>query len=96
MHEGSFEHIPNLICAQQMCSKCEAVVDMNVDKLTYVVLAEEPVGKFIAYLRQSRLFADKIYVLRHNSRGYDAQFLLRKFLKLRRNPSIDTGGYKNS
>jgi hypothetical protein len=28
---GSFEHIPNLICTQQMCSKCEAVDDMSVD-----------------------------------------------------------------
>ena len=30
-HDGSFEHIPNLICAQQKCSKCEAVDDLNVD-----------------------------------------------------------------
>jgi hypothetical protein len=28
--DGSFEHIPNLICAQEMCSKCEAVDDLNV------------------------------------------------------------------
>ena len=26
-HDGSFEHFPNLICAQQMCSKYEAVDD---------------------------------------------------------------------
>jgi len=30
-YDGSFEHNPNLICAQQMCSKCEAVDDLNVD-----------------------------------------------------------------
>ena len=30
-HDGSLVHVPNLICAQQMCSKCEAVDDMNVD-----------------------------------------------------------------
>ena len=30
-HGGSFEHVPNLICAQQICSKCEAVDDMSVD-----------------------------------------------------------------
>jgi len=29
-HDGSFEHIPNLVCAQQMCSKCEAVGDLSV------------------------------------------------------------------
>ena len=30
-HDGSFVHVPNLICAHQMCSKCEAMDDMNVD-----------------------------------------------------------------
>ena len=54
-HDGSFEHIPNLICAQQMFSKCEAVDDLCVDckqcgKRTNLFWAEGPVGKFI-YLR---------------------------------------------
>ena len=86
-HDGSFVHVPKLICSQQMCSKCEAVDDMNVDceqsgKSTHVFW-QDPVGKFIDYLRQSRPFAEKIYILSHNSRGYYAQFLLRKFLELR-------------
>ena len=29
--DGSFEHVPNLLCAQQMCSKCETYEDMNID-----------------------------------------------------------------
>jgi len=46
----SFEHIMNLICAQQMCSKCEAM-DLSINceqcgKRIHVFL-EEPVGKFI-------------------------------------------------
>jgi len=44
---------------------------------------EDTVVKHIDYLRQSRSFADKIYIISYNSRGYDAQFLLRKFLELR-------------
>jgi len=72
--DGSFEHVPNLICAQQMCSKCEVVDDLSVDfkqcsKHTLVFWAEDPVGKFIDYLRWSRPFADKIYIISHNSRG---------------------------
>ena len=64
-HDGSFEHIPNLVCAQQMFSNCEAVDDLSVDckqcgKRTHVFWAKDPVGKFIDYLRQSRPFADKI------------------------------------
>jgi len=81
-HDGSFELIPKLICAQQLCSKCEAVDDLSVDctqcgKRTHMFWAEYHVGKYINYLRQSRPFADKIYVVSHNSRGNDAQFLLR-------------------
>ena len=62
-HDGSFVHVPNLICVQQMCSKCEVVVgDINVDceqcgKRTHVFW-QDPVGKFIDFLRQSRPFAD--------------------------------------
>ena len=80
-HDGSFEHIPCLICAQQMCSKCEAVDDLSVDctkcgKRTHVLWAEHPVVKIIYYLWESRPFADKIYVISHNSLGKDAQSLL--------------------
>jgi hypothetical protein len=83
---GSFEHVPNVICAQQMCSKCEAVDDFNVDceqcgKRLHTFW-QDPVGKFIDYLRMSPSFADKIYVISHNSCGYDAQFLLRRILEL--------------
>jgi hypothetical protein len=97
--DGSFEHIPNLVCAQQMYSKCEAVDDLSVDcvqcgKRTHVFWTEDPVGKFIEYLRLSRPFADKIYVISHNSRGYDAQFLFRKILELRWTPQLIMDGTK--
>ena len=56
--------------------------------------AEDHVGKFIYYLRQSRPFAEKIYVISHNVRGYDAQFLLRKFLERRWTPQLIIDGTK--
>jgi len=98
-HDGPFDHIPKLICAQQMCSKCEAVDDLNVDcklcgKRSHEFWAEDPVGKFIDHLRQSRLFADKIYVISNNSRGYDAKFLLRKLHELRWTPQLIMDGTK--
>ena len=43
---------------------------------------QDPVGKFIEYLRQSRPIAEKFYIISQNSSGYDAQFLLREFLKM--------------
>jgi hypothetical protein len=58
------------------------------------VFWEDPIGKFIDYLRLSGPFADKIYVISHNSRGYDAQFLLRRFLELRWVPALIMVGTK--
>jgi hypothetical protein len=62
--DGSFEHVPNLIWAQQMCSKCEAVEDVNIDceqcEKRVHTFWHDPVGKFIDYLRMSRTFANKI------------------------------------
>ena len=83
-----------------MCSKCEAVDDLSVDceqcgKRTQMFW-QETVGRFIDYLRLSRPFADNIYVISHNSRGYDAQFLLRRFLELRWVPKLIMDGTINS
>jgi len=69
------------------------VDDLNVDckqcgKRTHVLWAEDPVGMFVNYLRLSRQFADKIYVISHNAHGYDTMFLLRKFLELRWTPQL--------
>jgi len=98
-HYGSFEHILNLISAQNMCSKCEALADLSVDckqcgKLAHVFWAEELVSKFIHYLRQYRPFADKIYDISHNSCGYDTQFMLRNFLERRWTPQMVMDGTK--
>ena len=81
-----------------MCCKCEAVDDFSVGceqcgKRTHVFW-QDPVGDFIDYLLQSRPFADKVYVISHNSRGYDAQFLLIRFLELRWMPKLIMDGSK--
>jgi len=83
----SFEHVPNVICARQMCSKCEGVDYFSVDyeqcgKRIHAFW-QEHVVKFIHYLRQSRPFAGKFYVISQTPRGQDAQFLLRSFFELR-------------
>jgi hypothetical protein len=53
-HDGPFEHVPNIIFAQQMYYKCVTMDDMNVDceqcgSRTHVFW-QEPVGKFIELL----------------------------------------------
>jgi len=51
-----------------------------------------PVSYFIDYLRQSEPFADKVCVISHNLRGYEAQFLLTSFLQLRLVQQLKIGG----
>jgi hypothetical protein len=80
-----------------MCSKYEAVGDLSVvckqcGKRTHMFW-QDTVDKFIDYLRQSRPFSDKIFIS-HNYRGYDAQFLLRRFLELRWVPQLIMDGTK--
>jgi hypothetical protein len=81
--EGSLEHVRNLICIQQMCSKCVTMDDTNVDGeqcgLRTHVFWQDPVGKFIDYLHTSRSFADKIYVISHNPRGSTHSFFSKDF-----------------
>ena len=77
---------------------CQAVDDMKTDwkqrgKGNHVFW-EAPVGKFIDYVLLSRPFADKIYVISHNSRGYDTQCLRRGFLELRWTPQLIMDGTK--
>ena len=60
----SFEHVPKLICAQHMFSKCGAVDDLSVDceqrGNRIQAFWQDSVVKFIDYLMQSRPFANMI------------------------------------
>ena len=73
--------------------------DLNVDceqvgKRTHMFW-EDVVDKSIDYLWLSRPFAKKIYVISHTSRGYGAQFLLRRFLEIRWVPELIMDSTKN-
>jgi len=94
---GSFGHIPNLICAQQMCSKCQAMDDMQIDcdqcgKRTHVIWEDQVANLLIisGCIDHSRTR----FVISHNSRGYDAQFLLRRLLELKWKPELVMDGTK--
>ena len=97
--DGCFENVPNLISAQQMCSKYEAVGVLTVNcekcgKRTHMFW-QDPVGKCIDYMRLSRPFADKIYIILHNSRGYYTVFAA-QVSGNEMAASIDNGRYQNS
>ena len=90
--------VTKLICALLMCSKCETIKDLNIDcqqcgKCTHIFW-QDCIGKFIEYLRLSRIFEDKIYVMSHNSCGYEAQLLIRRFLEQRWVPKLIMDGMR--
>jgi hypothetical protein len=75
-------------CVHSVKRRMARVLIKQCGKHTHVFWAEEHLGKFIDYLRQSSTFAERIRVISHNTRGYDAHLLLRKFLELRWTPQL--------
>jgi hypothetical protein len=59
------------------------------------VFRQDVVGKFINYLRRLRSFANKIYVISHNSRGYDTVSAA-QVPGNEKGASIGNGQYQNS
>ena len=60
------------------------------------VFWQDSVCLFIDYLRHARPFADKVCVMLHTSRGYEAQFLLIRFFGIEMGTEIDNGRFQNS
>lgn len=97
--DNSFLHIPNLLHVQQMCNECENNDDLTVDcvqcgQRQHTFTGEKVIDEFIEYLRGERKYVDKIYVLAHNSRHYDCQFLLKRFFEMKWKPKLILSGQK--
>jgi len=67
-----------------MCSKCVAVYDLSDDfqqcEKRVHKFRQDPVAKFIDYLRPSRPFADKVYVISHYFVATTHSLFLESFL----------------
>jgi len=74
------KHVPNLVCLQQFCSKCENISDIQQDCILCCKRIhsfwEDPVGDMLNYLCESRLSAEKIVVIAHNAMAFDVQFIV--------------------
>jgi len=94
--DGSFEHVPKLIYAQQMCTKCEAMDDLSVYCEQYGkrihAFWQDLVGNIIIYGCPDN--SRTRFMLFHTTHGYDAQFLLSRFLALRWAPQMIMNGSK--
>ena len=71
--------VPNLVCLQQFCSKCEKIQDINIDLNSAVggnTFWDVPVGDLITNLWKSRPWCDKIVAIAHNAKAFDLHFFL--------------------
>ena len=95
--ESSTVHIPNLVCIQHFCTVCEKEPDIDVDSVRCGrrrhAFSDEPVGDLI-YLCKPRPWCEKVVAIAHNTKGFDAHFILDKAILLKWTPKLIMNGQK--
>ena len=84
-------HVPNLVCVQQFCSRCEEEED-GVDCVRCLrrkhSFWQDPVGDLLTYLTEPRPWANKIVAIAHNAKAFDLHFILNRAILLKRKPEL--------
>ena len=91
------QHIPNLVCLQQFCARCEMQSDISVDcercgKRRHSFY-DDPVGD-LSYLCAPRSWCEKVVAIAHNAKGFDAQFILNRAILMKWPPKLILNGLK--
>jgi hypothetical protein len=91
-------HVPNLVCLQQFCCRCEGVADIQIDcdrcgkrKHSFWV---DPVGDVLSYLCEPQPWAKKIIAVSHNAKVFDLHFILNRAILLKWQPELIMNGLK--
>jgi hypothetical protein len=96
--EKATVHVPNLVCLQQLCSKCESIEDIEQDCLQCGRLLhsfwQDPAGDVLFYLCEQRPWVNKVIAITNNAKSYDLQFLLNRAILLKWQPEIILNGLK--
>lgn len=74
-------HVVNLCVSKQYCWKCieGETCDTCVDRMK--VFREDPVGRFVDYVMESRKKFKQVCVIAHNGQGFDFQFILKYIIE---------------
>ena len=86
------EQIPNLVCLQQFCARCEIQPDISGDcercgKRRHSFY-DEPVGDLLSYLCAPRTWCENVVAIAHIAKGFDAQFILNRTIFLKWQPRL--------
>jgi len=90
--------IPNLVCVQQFCSKCEDVEDVRRKcaqcgerKQSFW---EDPLRTMLSYLCEPLPWVKKIVAIAHNAYSFDLHFILNRAVLLKWQPDLIMNGMK--
>jgi len=88
------EHVPNLVCVQQFCARCEEIDDCDRCGRRSHSFYNDPVGDLLSYLCEPRPWASKIVAIAHNAKAFDLHFILNRAIMLKWKPELITNGLK--
>jgi len=73
-------HVPNLVCAQQFCSRCEDVEDGDCVRCgrRKHAFRQDHVRELLIYLTEHRPWVNKIIVIAHNAKAFNLHFILNR------------------
>jgi hypothetical protein len=91
-------HVPNLVCIQQFCSRCECSDDVDQDctqcgKRKHSFW-EDPVCDMLNYLCESRPWCNQIIAIAHNAKAFELHFILNRAVLLKCRPELIMSGQK--
>ena len=90
-------HVPNLVCVQQFCSRCEDAEDAcdcvrcGTRRLLF---CHDHLGELLSYLTEPRPWAYKIIAIAHNANPFELHFVLNRALLLKWKPDLIMNGPK--
>jgi hypothetical protein len=91
-------HIPNLVCIQQYCARCETQPDADEDCVRCGKRKhsfwEDPAGDMVPYLCKPLPWADRVVAIAHNAKAFDVHFVLNRAVFLCWQPEFIMNGVK--
>ena len=96
--DSATQHVPNLVCLLQFCSRCEMQANIDTDcercGRRRHSFWEYPVGDLLSHLCEPRPWCERVIAISHNARGYDAQFILDRAIVLKWTTELILNGQK--
>ncbi|XP_054287287.1 uncharacterized protein LOC129003084 [Macrosteles quadrilineatus] len=74
-------HIVNLCISQQYCWKCIEGEGCDTCNDRTKIFREDPVGRFVDYVMESRKQFKNVCAIAHNGQGFDFQFILKHIIE---------------